>query len=218
MRLNRPPGYWPDSELVCFFKKPFEMPFADLELFDRLGHVGTGGADLPLLWRPGPRRPNAAETLWLMRAMAAVLEFGRARPDRFNDMFTHVDMEERLELAGSSPVAAQQPSLAVGAAKSAGMESSAKGGEPSGQPALPRLQLLEQMLLDLDLARMRPWFEAFGESAAPVAFVRADAILKTAEFAELEQEVIELAEASHDPAAVKAGLYVPSRVDPSLLV
>ena len=112
------PGFWPALELVCIFNPLHMMCFGDLERFDRLGYVASNIADLPcpLAFARGmPRRPTAPELQWLLRGMAAVMEFVRQRPDLANDTFSPntfglAEHEEEVHLAGALPAARRAPS------------------------------------------------------------------------------------------------------------
>ena len=190
------PGYWPPLELVCIFQPLHQMSFGDLERFDRLGFVAANIADLPCplaFVRGIPRRPSAVELHWLLRAMAAVIEFARKRPDLLNDTFSpttfsQAEIEEELSLECALPAANRAPASEGGAAAAATELNVAGAGSEA------------------------PWFEAFGEGPhAPTVYVRADAILSPEEAKNQRREVAAVVAASHDEKAIKPGLYVPSR-------
>jgi hypothetical protein len=231
---------------VCIFNPLHMMAFGDLERFDRLGFVASNIADLPCpiaFVRGMPRRPSAGELLWLLRAMAAVIEFVRHRPDLANDTyspntFALAEHEEEISLAGALHAVSRAPSAegdasahagaaaadeavaapaAVGAADGLKQRHSVGGAGAGAGASLPALHIARSASADAGpadagVAAEAPWYAAFGEGPhAPVAFVRADAILSKEEAENQRREVAAVIAVSHDEKAIKPGVYVPSR-------
>ena len=228
------PGYWGTRELLCLFQPLQGQPFRNLELFDRAGYTG-GAADLPfaLTFERGMPRPCSTEELhWVLRAMAAILQFSRQRPDIADDLSRHTDHEEEVSLSGVLPTAVKTLHLVASASTpAAGEPAPAAGpkqrrtaladaiaggeqaaGSSGGSAAEAAAAAAAEVRVAAAAAHEQPWFEAFGAGpVAPVAHVRPDGILPVEDARNVRAEVFEVASTSHDLNAFKPGLFVPTR-------